>query len=152
MPKIPEQIVLDTPKATRLPSKLAARVDAFYELREERLDYGRKIGEAEKVLARLKEREDEIARDLAAEMRKLGQASKLSGQVATFAPGSVDVFSVEDWDAFYEHIKTYDAFDLLERRPARAALKARLEDGALPDGIKADTKFSYSLTKAGAKK
>jgi hypothetical protein len=149
MSKLPVKIVLETPKAARLPSKLAARIDAFYELRDQRLAYGRKIKEAEAVESALKAREDEIARDLAAEMRKIGDASKLSGQVATFSPYLVDVFTVEDWDAFYEHIEKTHEWDLLERRPARGALKARLEDGKLPGGIKADTKFAYSLTKVG---
>ena len=151
--KLPDAITLVTPKPTRLPTKLAARIDAFYDLREERLAYGRKIEEAKKVLSHLKEREDEIARGLAAELRKLGGGSKLSGQVATFSPGTTPIFIVEDWPAFHAYIQQTGEFELLEARASRGALKERAEDGGkLPPGVKQDSIFSYSLTKLGAKK
>lgn len=153
MSKLPSQIVLATPKMPRLPSKVAARCDALYEMRELRLEYGSQIKEAEKVLSELKRREDEIARQLAADMRKdLGNASKLSGQVATFSTGETPVFSVDDWDAYYKFIEDNQAWELLERRPSRGALKERYEDdGKLPDGVRVDKMFTYSLTKAGKK-
>ena len=149
--RLPTKITLTTPKVGRLPAKVAARVDAFYQLREKRLAYGREMKRAEKVLNALKHREDEIAKDLYKQMRQLGGATKLSGGVATFSPGDAEVFTVEDWDAFYEHIKSTGEFELLERRPARGALKERSADNKLPEGIKSERVFAYSLTKVGSK-
>lgn len=147
-----KKLVLEMPAKVRLPTKVAARIDALYALREKRMAYGRQITEAERVLSALKENELEIARGLAKSLRELGGGTKLTGGVATFSPGSVDVFTVDDWDGFYKHIRENDAFDLLERRPARGALRERLDDDALPPGIVHDTKFTYSLTKATKKK
>lgn len=145
-------IVLNMPVKRRLPKKPAARIDALYEIRAERMAYSKQIREAEHVLSTLKEHEMEVARDLAADLRKLGGGTKLAGSVATFSPGSTDVFTVMDWDAFYEYIRKEDAFDLLERRPARGPLKERLDADKLPPGITHDTKFAYSLTKISAKR
>lgn len=148
--KIPKTITLETPAKVRMPTRVAAKIDAFYRMRESRLGYSKEIKKAEKVLSALKGREEEVALELAAELRKMG-ASKMSGETATFSPGEIDVFTVDDWDLFYQYIIDNDAFDCLERRPARGALKDRLEDDELPNGIKADKKFNYSLVKASQK-
>lgn len=149
MPKTPtsKKIVLERPAKPRMPKRLAARIDKFYEMRQQRIAYSKKIREAEAVVAEMKAGEDEIAHELAKELRKQG-GTRLSGEIATFTPGEDSIFSVEDWTAFYKHIQQTNEFDLLERRPSRSALKARQEDEELPPGIHADKKFTYSLVKA----
>jgi len=146
--RFPKEITISVPQIPKMPKAPASKVDRLYELREARLAFGRAIGEAEKLLSRIKEVEEEIALELSAELRKLGGATKLSGEVATFAPSTTPVYAVADWDAFYAHIKKNDAWDLLERRPARAALNARFDEHKAVPGIQQDRKFSYSLTKA----
>jgi len=145
-------ITLTKPKKLRMPKALAKRIDALYAMRDERMAYGKKIKEAEKVLADLKRQEDEVAKDLDAEMRKAGGGlSKASGQVATFSPGLQDIYSVTDWDEFYAFIEKEHAFELLQKRPATTALNERRLNGVDVPGVHHDTKFSYSLTKAGKK-
>ncbi len=148
--KLPRVLTLETPGKPRMPKRVAAKVDALYEMRAKRLAYGKKIREAEGVLSALKEREEEVALDLSAELRKMG-GTKLSGELATFSPGSIDVFTVEDWELFYGYIVQNNAFECLEKRPSRGALKERLENDDLPVGVKADKKFNFSLTKAARK-
>lgn len=141
-------IEITFPNKRRMPKALPRRVDALYEMREARLAIGRQIKAAEKQIAEMRDAEEELAKELAGELRKQG-GTKLSGEVATFSPGSQDIFSVEDWDAFYEFIERESAFECLERRPARGALKERIiENGEKVPGVKADKKFSFSLVKA----
>lgn len=148
--KIKKTITLTTPAKPRLPKRIGSRVDAFYEMRESRLAYGRQIKEAEAVLKVLKEREDEVAKALHKEMRAIG-GQKLTGEVATFSVGRDDVFTVEDWEEFYAYIAENDAFELLEKRPGRGALKDRLGTEDFPPGVKADAITTYHLTKASKK-
>lgn len=148
--KIAKSITLETPGKVRMPKRVAAKIDAFYAMQQKRIAYGKKIKEAESVLSSLKEREDVVAKELAKDLRGMG-ASKMSGEVATFSPGETDVFTIEDWDAFYKFIRENDAFELLERRPGRGALRERLEAGTLPKGVKSDKMFTFSLRKAAKK-
>lgn len=142
---------IEIPNKVRLPKALPRRVDALYEMRERRMAIARQVKEVEKQIAELRDSEEELAQELAKELRKQG-GTKLSGTVATFSPGSLDIFSVEDWDAFYAFIEENSAFECLERRPARGALKERIiENGEKVPGVKADKKFSFSLTKASRK-
>ena len=145
-----KQIVIELPNKRRQPKKLAGRIDTLYQMREDRMAVQRQIKEAEKAVTALKEAEEEVARELAATLRKEhGGLQRASGELATFSPGSLDIFAVEDWGQFYSYIVQNDAFELLERRPSRAALKERIIDGEgeVP-GVKADKKFTFSLTKA----
>ncbi len=146
--RLPRTLTLETPKKPRMPKPLAKRIDALYEMRAERMAYGKQIREAEKVLRALKDREDETAKELDAEFRKLGGAEKMTGQLATFSRRDKDVFSVSDWDAYYAHIQKTGEFDLLERRPSSKALGLRLDNDDLPNGVTSDKIFAYSLTKA----
>lgn len=151
--KLKKHIVLDMPPKRRMPKRIAARIDALYEVREERLAYTRLVNHAkEKVVPYLVEREMEIAKELAKELRGLGDASKMSGQIATFSPYETDIFSVEDWDEYWQFMVDNNAPELLERRPARGALKERLVNDTLPTCVKAGKKFAYSLTKVGKPK
>jgi hypothetical protein len=49
------------------------------------------------------------------------------------------VAKVEDWDAFYEHILSNKAFELLERRPANKAYRDLLEIGEDVPGLSSNT-------------
>jgi hypothetical protein len=46
-----------------------------------------------------------------------------------------EVPTVKDWTLFYEYIRANDAFDMLERRPSKAAVKARWDDGKSVPGV-----------------
>jgi hypothetical protein len=56
---------------------------------------------------------------------------------------------IADWTKFYNYIKTTGDFSLLERRPGKAAIAERWEDGVMVPGVE---KFPvYTLSKSVVK-
>lgn len=63
-----------------------------------------------------------------------------------------DFAGVADWDAILSYVKTNDAYDLLERRVSRTAVRSYIDStGAVPDGVNFGTKVSVSFRKPTAK-
>ena len=141
----------DHQNTTKIPGVFKDEEEKLTEMREERKAYAAQVKEGERVVAELKDREEALGHEIAKALREMGGGTKLSGQVATFSPGVVHLFPVDDWDAYYDYIRKNDAFDLLERRPARAALKERLDQDDLPPGIRHETKATFNLTKSSRK-
>jgi hypothetical protein len=73
------------------------------------------------------------------------------GDVATASVSLTVVPTVADWPSFYEYIKQNDAFDLLERRPASGACRARWDDKLSIPGVEQMNRVSLSLRKRGEK-
>ncbi len=129
---------IQTP-SVRLTSKLGDLVDYYYDLREEKRYLNRFIDD---INAKLKRTEEAMF----AKMKRQGVTS---GK-ATHAQGSIvkrTVFSVEDWDEFFQFAKRKGNEDLFQKSCSSTAIREREEDGIKVPGIKKFTKVSISVTK-----
>lgn len=108
-------------------STLAILVDMFKDVESNRLA-------ADKLAASLKAREVLIKRILIEGM-KHHETSSLGGEKFICAHHTDDEPQVADWPKFYAHILKTKDFSLLERRPGRAAIKERWQDGNSVPGI-----------------
>jgi hypothetical protein len=60
---------------------------------------------------------------------------KLSDEFGTVYISRQTVPKVINWDAFYEHIRKHNAFEMLERRPSKKAFQESYEQGIPIPGI-----------------
>jgi hypothetical protein len=118
---------------------IGSKIDQLKELRNERLTL-------EKQVKSLKECEEvlvlEVIDVLDSQDTTMGR-----GRVASASIVEEDIATVEDYDAFYEHIVSEDRPYLLQRRVAQGAVKELLESGEEVPGIKLLTKRKLSLRK-----
>lgn len=64
---------------------------------------------------------------------------------------TTDYASVADWDAVLEHIKTQGAYDMLEKRVSKTAVRAYIEmNRTVPPGINYGTKLEINVRKPAA--
>jgi len=64
---------------------------------------------------------------------------------------TVDFANVADWDAVLNHIKTTDAYDMLEKRVSKTAVRAFIEmHRTVPPGINYGTKLEINVRKPAA--
>ena len=62
---------------------------------------------------------------------------------------TTDFANVADWDAVLTFIKSHDAFDMLEKRVSKSAVRAYMdESGDVPPGINYGTKIGINVRKA----
>jgi hypothetical protein len=122
--------------------ELSAMADAYWAIKTERL-------KADKVAAEFKTRENQLCATLIQEMREQeitgigGITVRLAMDAPTLEP------AVKDWSALYAYIVANNAFELLERRPGRAACKERWANGVDIPGV--ESYPVYKLTKQGVK-
>jgi len=61
---------------------------------------------------------------------------------------TVDFASVEDWDATLKFIKDNDAFDMLEKRVSKTAVRAYIDaNKAVPSGVMYGTRLEVNVRK-----
>lgn len=61
---------------------------------------------------------------------------------------TTDFANVADWDAVLQFIRDNDAFDMLEKRVSKAAVRAQLDEtGSAPPGITYGTKIGINIRK-----
>ena len=101
---------------------------------------------ADKVAEMLKADEVKIKLTLIGQMR-LAKVGAIGGKTFTATLSSEEQPTVKDWPKFYAYILKTKAFDLLERRPGKAAVKARWEDGKEVPGVDRFTVDKLSFTK-----
>jgi hypothetical protein len=89
---------------------------------------------ADKDAAALKLIEVEFKEVLIASLKSL-EVPTIGGKQYTVDIKQVDEPTVESWDKFYAHIIKTKDFSLLERRPGKAAIKERWEDGKTVPGV-----------------
>lgn len=123
------QQLLEQGKAEPLTaSELGELADLYDAARTERLA-------ADKVAAAHKADESAAEAMLIEQMRSQ-EVSACGGSKLVVRIGSPDMVpAVKDWAKLYEFIKQNDAFDLLERRPGKAACRARWDDGQDVPGV-----------------
>lgn len=118
---------------------LGTMIDQMNELREQL----RALTEEEKEL---KQQFEELERAVMCELDNSGTTMS-AGSTATVSISEEEVGNVKDWDAFYEFIKTEDAFFLLQRRIANAAYRELKQTGQEVPGVTTFTRRKLNLRK-----
>ncbi len=101
---------------------------------------------ADKVAASLKAEETLVKLAIAVALKK-AETKVAGGSLFKVEMTQEEQPTVEDWQKFYAHILKTKDFDLLERRPGKAAVKARWEDGKTVPGVSKFTVDKLSFTK-----
>lgn len=121
---------------------LGTLADAFWSTKTERLS-------ADKVSKALKTDESALEAKLIAEMLRQEITAAGGKSIILTMPTPTQEPVVTDWPAFWQFIKQQDDMSLFEKRPGRAAIKERWENGESIPGI---GKFPvYKLSKQGVK-
>lgn len=106
---------------------LAALVDHYYAVREERLA-------ADRHAARLKEGETDLQKQILDAMGE-GHVGSVGGTLCRVTRQGKQVPIAQDWGLLYKFIVANDACDLLQKRLHEAACKQRYEDGIHIPGV-----------------
>lgn len=65
---------------------------------------------------------------------------------------TTDFANVSNWDAMLEFVKEREAFDLLERRVSKTAVRGYIDaDGRVPAGVNYGTKLSVNVRRPNGK-
>ena len=112
----------------------------------------------EAVEAEIKERVDKIKADMAkleaflqAKMDADGLTSFKSEHGTAFLT-TTDFANVEDWDAVLRFIREEEAYDMLEKRVSKTAVRGYIEaNKEVPPGIKYGTKLGVNIRKPAAR-
>lgn len=108
------------------------------------------IGQAQTELKRQIDVLDRERRELEAKLIDELPKSDARGVLGNYARAKVvvkEVPTAQDWDALWEHIKETGEFDLVQRRLASGAIKARWDDGEEIPGVGKYNAVSLSITK-----
>lgn len=108
-------------------TKLGGLVDEYHDVRELRLAVGKVADALKSYESALQEHIIEHV-DADAEGGAVGK-----NYIGTIVRETIPI--VEDWDAFYAHIKKTDGFDMLNKAVNRAAVKARWENNKVVPGV-----------------
>lgn len=122
--------------------ELGQLADAYALAREARLA-------ADKISARHKEAETMAEQLLINQMLKQEITAAGGSTLRVGLEGPDYVPHVKDWDKFYKFIKETESWDLLERRPGKAACRLRWEDGKTVPGVESFP--VYKLSRNGVK-
>tara|TARA_Y100001937_G_C7055224_1_gene301036 strand:- start:39 stop:419 length:381 start_codon:yes stop_codon:yes gene_type:complete len=86
------------------------------------IEVKKQIKDINDQLKGIKEREEEIARDLIRELEKAG-LKRMANDSATISVVTENVPDVTDWDEFYRFISEQQAFELLHKRVSATAFR-----------------------------
>lgn len=107
--------------------------------------------EVKEKVADLKQKMLKLESYIKIEADKQGVTSFKTPHGTAFVTTS-DFASVADWDAVLDYIKTNDAYDLLERRVNKLAVRDRIDaEGAPPAGVNFGTKIGVNIRKPSKK-
>jgi hypothetical protein len=118
---------------------LSQMVDAYIEMREQRLSMDR-------AAAELKEQESELKAALMTALAE-NKASAVGGRTHRVTLKNKDVPTVTNWPALYDYITHNDAFDLLQKRLSGPAVEERWKDGVNIDGVGTVSVLELSVNK-----
>ncbi len=121
------------------PRALGVLVDEFKVIEEERR-------KADKVAEALKVDETKVKAAIVAALKK-NEVTVGGGLLYKVEMTQEDQPTVKDWPKFYAYIRENNAFEMLERRPGKAAIKERWEDGVNVPGIEKFPVDKLSITK-----
>jgi hypothetical protein len=123
----------------KFPKSMGVCADKLYELRQKRL--------AQQKLVTEMEEEEKALKEYIINTLPKSETSGVAGKLARVTITSKEVPQVEDWDAFYKHVKKTGEFELMQRRLSDAAINERWEAGKKVPGVKAFKATSLSLNK-----
>lgn len=113
----------------KLPKSLGACADLYADLREKRLLEAKEVTKIEE--------QEKFVKNHLTEVLCKGDDRGAVGQHHRVQVEVENVAQVEDWDAFYAHIKKTGDFGLLNRALNAAAIKERWDDNKVVPGVKA---------------
>ena len=102
-------------------------------------------------LTKLKTKMDKLESYLKAKMDEQGLTSFKSDYGTAFLT-TTDYANVESWDKTLKFIRDNEAFDMLEKRVSKVAVRGYIEaNKSVPPGITYGTKLEVNIRKPGAK-
>lgn len=108
-------------------------------------------GEVKERVADLKAKMEKLEAYLKTQMDAQGLTSFKSDYGTAFLT-TTDYANVADWDAVLGFIRENEAFDMLEKRVSKIAVRGYIEaNKAVPPGITYGTKLEVNIRKPGAK-
>lgn len=108
-------------------------------------------GEVKERIADLKGKMEKLEAYLKTQMDAQGLTSFKSDYGTAFLT-TTDYANVADWDAVLDFIRDNEAFDMLEKRVSKIAVRGYIESNkAVPPGITYGTKLEVNIRKPGAK-
>ena len=108
-------------------------------------------GEVKERIADLKGKMEKLEAFLKTQMDAQGLTSFKSDYGTAFLT-TTDYANVADWDAVLGFIRDNDAFDMLEKRVSKIAVRGYIEQTkSVPPGINYGTKLEVNVCKPGAK-
>lgn len=107
--------------------------------------------ETKERVADLKAKMEKLEAYLKAQMDAQGLTSFKSDYGTAFLT-TTDYANVADWDAVLDFIRENEAYDMLEKRVSKIAVRGYIEQSkAVPPGINYGTKLEVNIRKPGAK-
>ena len=122
---------------------LGALIDAAYTAQQKRLAFQKKCDEQ---IKKMKETEDALEEKIINSFTN-AEIEAARGSLCTASVSIASYPKIDDWDKFYAHVKKTGEFDLLERRPAKAAFRARWDDKKVIPGTSSYTEKVLHLNK-----
>jgi len=108
-------------------------------------------GEVKERVSELKAKMEKLEAYLKTQMDAQGLTSFKSDYGTAFLT-TTDYANVADWDATLNFIRDNDAYDMLEKRVSKIAVRGYIETTkAVPPGINYGTKLEVNIRKPGAK-
>jgi hypothetical protein len=122
--------------------ELGLLCDEFWAVKTDRLAQ-------DKIAKTLKTAEDALQAKLIEQFLRQGISASGGKTIILTMPAPKEEPVVQDWQAFWQFIKSQDDMSLFEKRPGRAAIKERWASGESIPGV---GKFPvYTLSKQGVK-
>ena len=116
--------------------------DELYEMRAARQ-------EAQKCVDEMKRQEAAVGDVLQAKLQE-AKLTKAAGERASVSLRTSTVPTVESWEDLYAYVAREEAWDLLQRRLAAPAFRARWDDGLAVPGVGQQQVAKLGITKLGA--
>jgi hypothetical protein len=108
-------------------------------------------GETKDRVAQLKSKMEKLEAFLKTQMDAQGLTSFKSEYGTAFLT-TTDYANVADWDAVLGFIRSNEAFDMLEKRISKIAVRGYIEQTkSVPPGVNYGTKLEVNIRKPGAK-
>lgn len=123
----------------KIPKTIGACADLLYETKNKRLALQKQVDELAAFESSLKEH-------IINTLPKSDQTGA-AGKVAKVSVVTKEIPQVQDWEAFYKHVKKTGDFELMQRRLADKAIQERWEHGKKVPGVGVFTAVTVSLNK-----
>jgi len=108
-------------------------------------------GEVKGKVADIKAKMEKLEAYLKAQMDAQGLTSFKSDYGTAFLT-TTDYANVANWDAILDYIRANDAYDMLEKRVSKTAVRGYMDkEKSVPPGINYGTKLEVNVRKPGAK-